>query len=535
MRLSTAALGLVLTACYSSGEGMTPPLDRIYFPTGLATNCDSRADAPACQPSRLYVASSDFDLQFNAGSIQTIDLERVREIVGSIYPSDASDGQAHCGKFGEQNAGEQLLSPGPCGPVNLDHPQDGGSKIVVDSVGIGAFATDVILTASLTGAKKRLLLPVRGEASLHWIDIGDDGALDCGQTADSPKCDKAHRVGTDTAQTTRDIKMPAEPYAIAVSDENDAIVVTHQTTGQLSLFYQNPAEEVVHGEVQGWKDTEGPKLEALYPLSAAAAVAIAAAPEPWYVRKQRRDWITLRQIDSELRPDPFPPGFLVGYANSPHVDLVRFYADEPSSPSRPFIQGAAAVPIRANASGSVSRGIAFDDTERRACDEQFCLVDPDGKCMTDCANKSARVFMSNRSPSSLLVGATVPGTLTSDARDIPQFIDAMFLPIGVSRVYVGKVLVDGKLETRIFAVCFDQRRIAIYNPKSNAVEGFITTGRGPHAMAFDYSEDPPHALAYVGHFYDSYVGVVQLDQSELRHYGKIVLNLAERVAPRASK
>jgi hypothetical protein len=97
--------------------------------------------------------------------------------------------------------------------------------------------------------------------------------------------------------------------------------------------------------------------------------------------------------------------------------------------------------------------------------------------------------------------------------------------------------VDGKLETRLFVVCFDQRRIAIYDPKSNRVEGYITTGRGPHAMAFDYSESevPPRALAYVGHFTDSYVGVIQLDQSKLRTYGKIVLSLAQRVAPRASK
>ena len=63
---------LLLTACFSPGEGQEPPLDLLYFPTGLAV--DSAAE-------RLYVANSDFDLQYNGGSLQALDLTRLRGLV----------------------------------------------------------------------------------------------------------------------------------------------------------------------------------------------------------------------------------------------------------------------------------------------------------------------------------------------------------------------------------------------------------------------------------------------------------------------
>ncbi len=589
MRLTIAALGLVLTACYTSSEGISPPLDRIYFPVGLTTECDARAGAPAgCQANWLYVANSDFDLQYNAGSIQVLDLKHVRDLIPQPCQSTADcssrdtpdktwvcdnpcagdlacdipdtgrqfsftcvtgDGPRtgeFCGALGSQTAAEQILAPGPCRAVNLQKPQDNGAPLVLNTVGIGAFAADVILTTDLSREKKRLLLPVRGEASLHWIDINEDGSMDCGQDPSSktPTCDREHRVGTDVNENLRNVRMPSEPFGIATSDEGDAIAVTHQTGGGVSLFYQDP----VFYEGREAKDTKlgwaaGPRLESVSPLSASQAVAIAAVPESAYIRKKRQAWLkSLNSPESANQkndPDPYPPGFLVAFANSPQMELSRAYADEPSSPSRPFMQRAALIPLRANSIDTISRGIAFDDSRRRACDEASCSVLDSDDCKR-CANESVGVYVSNRSPGSLFIGATIPGTLDSYSRDIPQFVDAMPLLIGASRVYVGKVLVGGKLETRVFVVCFDQRRIAIYDPKSNSIEDYINTGRGPHAMAFDYYAGDAagagaYALAYVGHFTDSYIGVVQLDQSKLRNYGKIVLSLSERVAPRASK
>jgi DNA-binding beta-propeller fold protein YncE len=511
--------------------------------------------------SRLYVASSDFDLQFNGGSVQVLDLERIRSLVPRECQNDeqcnqeagevcdsagdaptffcvAKLGDDPCGNLGVQTEAKRLLVPGRCGYVDLLKPVDGGSPLLVGSVGTGAFATDIQLRYGPYGDNGRLFLPVRGEASLHWIDLESDGSMSCGQTEDSPKCDKAHRIGTDEDENERNVKMPAEPYGLAINDEGDAIVVTHQTTGKASLFHQDISSK------EAWE--AGPSLEFVQTNLPTQVLAIASAPSPQLVRDARVDWLNADNSDG-LVSDPYPPGFLVAYRNAARIDLLRFYADRESSPTRPFLQLATSVAITANSVGSDTRGIAYDDFERRDC-EASCPAkdsadnDKRTSCLADCAKMPIGVYVASRSPASLLIGSTVKDTWATQNRDVPKFFDAVPLPTGASRVYVSKVVgSDGSLETRVFVVCFDQRRIAIYDPIRRRMEGFVTTGRGPHALAFDYAPadanagTPARALAYVAHFTDSYVSVIELDQRKFRTYSNIVLNLGPDNAPRASK
>ncbi len=65
-RLHLLFIAALLGGCFDPGEGVSPPADRVYFPVGLALDNESRF---------LYVANSDFDLQFNAGTLQSLDLE----------------------------------------------------------------------------------------------------------------------------------------------------------------------------------------------------------------------------------------------------------------------------------------------------------------------------------------------------------------------------------------------------------------------------------------------------------------------------
>jgi hypothetical protein len=82
-RSLTAALLLlsVAAACHDSQRNVAPPLDRFYYPTGVAVRHEPpgcAAGTPGCQ-SQLLVASSNFDLQYEAltgGTLLSVDVDR---------------------------------------------------------------------------------------------------------------------------------------------------------------------------------------------------------------------------------------------------------------------------------------------------------------------------------------------------------------------------------------------------------------------------------------------------------------------------
>ena len=61
----------LLSSCIPAGEGINPPENKIYFPVGVVADSESRY---------LYVVNSDFDLQFNRGTVFSLDLARVRDL-----------------------------------------------------------------------------------------------------------------------------------------------------------------------------------------------------------------------------------------------------------------------------------------------------------------------------------------------------------------------------------------------------------------------------------------------------------------------
>jgi hypothetical protein len=63
------------------------------------------------------------------------------------------------------------------------------------------------------------------------------------------------------------------------------------------------------------------------------------------------------------------------------------------------------------------------------------------------------------------------------------------------------------------------------------VDGLIRTGRRPHALVMD----PVHPIAYLGHFTDSYIGVIDLDQSHGSTFETIVAAIGIPVSPQGTK
>src|SRR5215471_17047689 len=99
-----AALSAV--GCYSTGNG-PDPATALYFPVGLAVSPGGHA---------LYVANSDFDLQFNSGTVEAYHLDDLRSYFQPIWSVDSSiDSADICTRLGLGINPSPILYPGACG------------------------------------------------------------------------------------------------------------------------------------------------------------------------------------------------------------------------------------------------------------------------------------------------------------------------------------------------------------------------------------------------------------------------------------
>lgn len=514
------------SACFDPDDGREPPLDRIYFPSAIALSPDG---------NRLYIANSDWDLQFNAGSVQVYDAARLRSLLPTYCDSDAecsavggrcdltpsadesgverapthwclpTAGDDPCGGLGLQTAAQRSTSPGLCAPIN-----NRGEGLLLDSVRVGAFATDLLYRPNPAGGG-RLFVPIRSDATLHWMDVAGDapgsGAeLDCGQGT-SGECDDRHRRGDAANEATPDgDELPIEPFGIDASEDGSAIVVTHQTEGRVSLF------------VNDWANADaGPALSYILSGLPLRPVLVRAIPVPEIAR---RDRLAARTLG-------YRPGFWLGFRGTPFIQLLRYFDAVDAPDGVPFLETAFADRVNTTATSDI-RGIAVDASTRTAC-EAGC--GDDLACLAQCSGIALDVFLSNAVPSSLLIGHSTSMRRASAPNDRLEVTDAVAIDPGPSRTVVGTIIDErGERQRRVFVTSFDARAVTIYDPAAGAVEARVLTGRGPAAIAIDAD----NALAYVAHFTDSYVGIIDLDR---RHatYGSIVRALGRPTPPRGDE
>jgi hypothetical protein len=553
--LSIAVVASCLAGCYSTGDGPDPSTS-LYFPVGLAVSPGGHA---------LYVANSDFDLQFNAGTVQAYNLDNIRAFFSPIWSADSSLASSDlCDTLGLGANPTQILYPGICNALNLDAPPAGYvsmpnpngtgdpiAKPIARSTRIGAFATDVLYACqpsddltmggtSCSGSAAdprggRLFVPVRGDPSITYIDVDDDRGdpklqtfrLECGQDGNAGRCADSHRIGIDPGENTRGLKLPAEPFGIAISDRADAIAISHQIPGGAVSLITGTGGTVM--EVK-------PRLEFVTGGLPAGATGITALPIPALVSALGSPTLMNYQ-----------EGFVVTYRGAAQADVFRFLDDRFAAPARPFLTRVGAFGFSATPSGIDSRSVAIDRTkssQRVACEidaiarakkapksPDDCTDEVDCLQKANCARIPMSIFVANRVPPSLLIGdVTTPNPIGSS--DTLQFYDSVPLAQGPSRVVIGKIKnAAGMLETRVFAVCFDARLIYVYDPVRRRIDGQIRTGRGPHALVMD----PVEAIAYIGHFTDSYIGLIDLDQSHAGTYASVVATIGAPQPPQDSK
>lgn len=535
-----------LAGCFTVADGVPPPLDQFYYPTGLVVS-----------PGRttLYVANSDFDLQYSGGTLQALDLAALRKASRSLRVAlnegaamqppratlDACKAQTPALSANSNTA----LYPAPCSPVAL-------GPFVKNTVTIGAFASAATLALRPdpceNGRGARLFVAVRGDPSVTYFDVTDDrevscgspaiplapaspcaeslGCLSCGSESNGGRCTTSHLIGKDPALSQRDLTLPVDPYGMAVDDRGESIVVAHQTQQTGSLI------------VNRWDGI--PALEYYTTSLSPGPTDIGALPIPLLV-EENRDRIE------------YTPAFVVSYRSAPEFTLLRYEDDSGSSPPRPFLTRGLSAGVATTASSTDSRGVAIDSTERRAC-EDACGVADRNVCLRSCAeNHPLGVYMANRAPAALVIGRIETkftevsdangGVQVTGAYEIPTFYDSVPLAFGTSHVELGHVVDStGRLSRRIFAVAFDSRFVFSYDPDLRRIDAIIRTGRGPHAIAFDNGEElgedgqmHPYATMYVSHFTDSYVGMVDLDMNNRTTFGSIYMTLGKPVPPKGSQ
>lgn len=562
--LGAALAALATPACYpEGGNGTAPPTDSLYYPTGLAVSKGGNV---------LYAVNSDFDLQWNGGTLQSYNLFQIRQdtaaliqanLAGSPPPptlnanfvTPLAPGQT-TGCPGSQaipannGVGLGVLLGTACAPPVRS------TAYIEDSATIGAFATDLQLsivdglttTGPMTAPNfERLFAPVSGNATVTWTNVGYDDPSAAPQPTDTvatfPPFDLHYaapgqqasgpqQTGNDPSSldNSRGSTIPGEPFGLGQSQDGTVMVLTSETATESSLLTTGMAPP---SSPTSFPDE--PTMQYVLTEMPNGGVGVASVPH------DPNAGIALCEDVGDM-PPCLRQAFLETNRTSAEVDLLRYYDDDGSSLHRPYLEKEAAFPITTNAPGTDSRGIAIDYTQRLACE---AVPNAD---LTTCAQLPARVFIASRSPPSLIVGElgqpTPPGQGTYNPDQL-QLLGNVPLTPGPSKVYLAPVVMPDqngvpRYYLRVFVVCYDSNFIYVFDPNSlmtlnAAPEQIIVTGLGPYAMAFDPfswqdvatnavvpvdSRQPAalglkrYSFAYVASFTRSYMQIIDLDGSQ---------------------
>ena len=494
-RVGAAVAALALFGCFDPGAGETPPDAQLYFPVGLALSESGKY---------LFVVNSDFDLRYNAGTVQALDVTAI---------------EAHA------HACEIPPGSSATSPAAKDCDISDASQFVRGAVRIGAFGADILGVPRYTGdgdpldaTHGRLLVPVRGDATVTFIDYDETSTgliLGCYRGAKegdgapggraATACDVPWRVGTNPSQNSRQLTLEGEPFSIAAPSYWGAIprpdpdptkptppipeprrsggiaTVIHQDTGDVSLYVGTVKPSQTLGDL--------PQARLSFTLGGlpAGGTSITALDIP---------------------ETPFTPRFLVTNRSQSNVYVLSYFGD-PGTTDRAALFISDIVPIPTNSAGYDTRG---------------ALVDPPTK--DEPVTRPIRVFLTNRTPASLVVGEIDP-----DSKKL-HFYENVPLPLGPSRITraeLPRLDPDGttRLHTLLLIASFDQRQIVTYDPDLRRIGNVVRVGRGPYALAIDNV----NKLGFVANFTESTVQVIELDPANTRYFQEPIYTVGTPLKP----
>lgn len=430
---------LLLVGCTASGDEVRPPRDEIFFPTGAAVSPNG---------SHLFVANANSDLTYDSGSISVFDLAAVDDVIEQwnmqriIPPGCAQDGD-----FSETLMCEENLF--------LGQTRDAGVRI-------GNFATEIAVQDLGSGAL-RLIIPTRGDPSIAWADWDGD-RLSCREGSEGhEQCDDDHRlsfVGNDADNNS----IPEEPFGVFADNAGEFAMVTHLTTGAVTLIDSpRTGNAVITDMVAG--------VFAADPATGLRGATGVAGRTP-------------NAVDDII------------YVGSRSEDRIQtFTVGRPVNGAAPFLL-----------TGNYFFLDAVGNTNGQSVDTRGMAFSASGE----------RLYLVNRRPPSLQIWDTSLGT-TGFPRN--RAIGAVDICRQASTLSVA----DSGDGERIFVSCFQDGQIYIINPEAGgSTDDIVTVGRGPYTVVASASRK----RLYITNFLEDTVAVLDIEPGS-KTRNRVVLRIGD--------
>lgn len=431
---------LGLAACTADPKEVAPREDELFFPTGIAIAPDDRFG---------FVVNANSELRWDSGAIMVLDLQAVDDVVDAWTRSrtvpagdEDNDGNGNSDKSADRHANGEtedcIIDPDHIETLECDEAR---FFLEEADVRIGNFATDISIQ-TLGPDRIRLFVPTRGDPSVSWTEW-DGNSLSCVQ------CDGDDKVLTYVLGDDTFPGIPEEPYNVYADSTGEFAMVTHLTTGSVTLIDSPKDSEavVVTDVLQG---IFGPDQNGI--RGATGVVGSPTGSGLVYVGSRTEDRI---QTFTVGRP-----------ANGALPYLL---------PGRWFFLDA----VGGFAGGSNdTRGMTFS---------------PDGK----------RLYLVNRRPASLQVIDTdiAPTGLPKDE------------PFGATDIcrQASTVAVSGSgADERAYVTCFQDGQVYVVDPAAGVyVEDIVLSGRGPYAVAAARSRNK----LFVTNFLEDTISVIDIAPS----------------------
>jgi hypothetical protein len=501
--------GMVSAGCVNrTGEELLPGL--MSFPIAIELAPDLDEDG---LPKYLYVTSSNFALQYNTGNLQAYDLERLIDgiMTGCVnrwvsrlcldLGLDPALPECECDPMTEVNcvpipvgidvscldeefegdisSPECECDPDPsddtCTVVPPDRctvvpeglrfrdPENAALKIIPvedllsGEVEIGSFSDG--LDVSTDG--RRIYVPVRSDANITWVDVNEEGQLDCGGGFGTRHaCVGKYRSGAgELVNPTVNISFPPDPVDVYVGDLSDDFAPPGQEDNPV---YNGDYILVAHREGR-------------------ASLLIDQVPqseEDTRTEKRPRLAATIDELAPEQVTITYEPGAKRAWMPSAlERAIVRVGIGIDGDPTQSYLFNAGFLFVSGLDRGTSQRDIKFDPR-------------PDKNL----------AYIVSRSPEALVVARSdVAGGDLNMLGQISTCRDP-------SRVQIAEVPARGGTSLLAFVSCFLSRRVNVID--TDKFQGITTLTN--ISGAFEFVIDGPRLLMYTADFSTSVLRVADL-------------------------